>query len=114
MTDRREEELRQSGDSHFIDPSCELCPPVEQRTKWHYEDDLIVVFDCDTCRPPIKPAQYQVVSFKFHDEPTAEEWDYAKAKALELFPGSYLRMWRSGGLAFDEKVMEHPHFHVQR
>jgi len=33
--------------------NCPFCPPIEKKTKWYYEDDKVVILDCDTCHVPM-------------------------------------------------------------
>lgn len=62
-----------------VDPSCMLCD-MDKRTKWYYEDDLIVVADTLGSNP------HPFIVLKEHKR-EAEEYEkgYMKATAKQLF-----------------------------
>ncbi|MCK4358985.1 MAG: hypothetical protein KAW92_09625 [Candidatus Cloacimonetes bacterium] len=57
---------------------CELCK-AEKLTHWYYEDDLIWIADCKTCKCPM------TVLRKHHKTFTNEEKFYIIDKIMELF-----------------------------
>ena len=56
---------------------CELCG-LERRTAWHYEDELMVICDCLTCRIPM-------LVFKSHGPRMEEEHFKAREKIIEIY-----------------------------
>jgi len=58
---------------------CPFCEPIEHKTRWYYEDELIAVFDCVVHKQPM------IVLKRHTSKPTAEEMAYMRRKAKELF-----------------------------
>lgn len=59
--------------------SCPLCAR-EPKTRHYYEDDVLWVVECLTCRVPM------VVIKRHSPDPTPEEYEYAKRLGFRLFP----------------------------
>ena len=78
---------------------CRLCRPIEKKTKWHYQDDKISIFDCD---------QHIVPIWVWHEHKkqlTDDEIRYGGDKCRELF---------GCNISFREpkSILDHYHEHV--
>lgn len=84
--------------------TCPLCA-LEKRTRWYYENRILVVLDCDTCKVPM------VVLRRHTIEPTLGE-QVAMQTALanvadEVFgPGNWITRTKQ------RKIKGHVHWHA--
>jgi len=79
--------------------SCELCA-LERRTKWHYEDELIVICDCVTCGT-------LMLVFRSHGARTEEEHLDARIKIVELYAKRLIKIRTKA-----RKLKDHEHWHI--
>lgn len=86
---------------HNVQDDCMLCE-MDKRTKWYYEDDVVVLADT------LGPNPHPFVVLKSHDaEATVWEKGYITAIAKATFPDRELSLDYRGGL-----VPDHYHIHI--
>lgn len=78
---------------------CELCE-LERRTKWHYENGLMVICDCVTCGIPM-------LVFKSHGPRTEEDHLEARIKIIELYAKRLIKMRTKA-----RRIKDHEHWHI--
>jgi len=78
---------------------CELCE-FKRLTRWHYEDDIIVICDCLTCGVPM-------LVFRRHgNRPLAEEL-HARQKVIEFYGKRLVKMRTES-----HRIRDHWHWHL--
>lgn len=78
---------------------CELCK-LERRSKWHYEDDLVIICDCVTCGIPM-------LVFKTHGPRTQEEHLDARIEIVEQYGKRLIKIRTKA-----RKIIDHEHWHI--
>jgi len=79
--------------------TCELCA-LEKLTDWHYEDDVIVICDCLTCRVPM-------LVFRRHGEIPFVEEHHARQKVIELYGKRLIKVRMKA-----RQITHHRHWHI--
>lgn len=89
--------------------SCPLCPPIEEKTTWHYEDQHVVVLDCDSCNVPMVVPKWRhgEIFPIIHDAKDHILHGYMKGVVRGLFgPDVTIR-------TEPRDIRDHPHYHVE-
>ena len=80
--------------------SCDLCN-LEQKTKWYYSDEKIIICDCTTCKIPM------VVLRRHTMKITEEEIDHIRNISKGLFGDVIFRVNQ-------RRISDHLHWHLIR
>ena len=84
----------------IADKTCALCD-LEKKTKWHYEDDQIIICDCMTCNIPM------VVLRRHTMTPTCGEIEHMKTISRQMFGDIMFRVNQ-------RRIHDHLHWHLLR
>ncbi len=93
-----------------MDTSCDLCRLVRQRniyTPLHFEDDRIIIVDCDTCDVPMVVAKQHGVPVPA----TIESWMEQKLTEVsdKVLGANKYRITTD-----ERRILDHRHFHARR
>ncbi len=82
-----------------MEKKCPLCPPLEHKTRWYYEDDFFIVCDCKKCNVPM-------IVLKRHDTELILSEPKRLIELLERFAeGKRIRFKR-------RSIPDHWHMHL--